>query len=272
MQAAAARAEEFTCLTARGIESEATLAHAGLLELLTPLRAHLDDVPREQAAALAAALGWGPVVEPGDRFLVGAGTLALLAAAAERAPVLVLLDDLQWIDAESTAALLFAARRMHHDRIAFLLARRAGGPPTLDGVDVVTVGDLSVPEAQELLAPDLPGAVVRNLVGRIGGNPLALLEVASRLEPAERRGTRLSPTSSRSADSSTRSSIRSWPACRPAHAGPCCSLAASHEGRASAVAVALERLGRGRRRRPRRGGAPPRRSSATATTSPSGIR
>ena len=101
--------------------------------------------------------------------------------------MLVLLDDVQWVDAESTAALLFAARRLHHDRIAFVLALRAGGPPTLDGVDVVTVGDLSVPEAQEPWHRTSP-APSSGLVDRLGGNPLALLEAAGRLTPAQRRG------------------------------------------------------------------------------------
>ena len=53
-------ADGFTCLWARGVESEAALGHAALLELVTPVRDRLADVPAAQAEALAAALGWGP--------------------------------------------------------------------------------------------------------------------------------------------------------------------------------------------------------------------
>jgi CTP:molybdopterin cytidylyltransferase MocA len=52
-------ADGFTCLWARGVESEAALGHAALLELITPVRDRLADVPEVQAEALAVALGWG---------------------------------------------------------------------------------------------------------------------------------------------------------------------------------------------------------------------
>jgi class 3 adenylate cyclase len=90
LAAAEELADGFTCLWARGVESEAALGHAALLELLGPVRDRLADLPGAQAQALAAALGWGPAGAPGDRYLVAAATLSLLAAAAERAPVLVL--------------------------------------------------------------------------------------------------------------------------------------------------------------------------------------
>jgi hypothetical protein len=49
----------FTCLWARGVESEAALGHAALLELPTPVRDRLGDLRAAQAEVLAAALGWG---------------------------------------------------------------------------------------------------------------------------------------------------------------------------------------------------------------------
>jgi DNA-binding CsgD family transcriptional regulator/tetratricopeptide (TPR) repeat protein len=188
LRAAAAQADGFVRVTVRGVESENVLAHACLLELLAPLRRHLADVPLGQAQALSAALGWCPVHTSGDRYLVAAGTLSMLAAAAEAAPLLVLVDDMQWIDPESSAALLFAARRMHQDRVAFVLAQRPGARHPLEGVDVMSLGDLSVAGADELLTPDLARSVVHALVARIGGNPLALLEVAASLDAAQRRG------------------------------------------------------------------------------------
>jgi hypothetical protein len=60
LRAAAARADGFTRLWADGVESEAALGYASLLELLVPVRDRLAEVPAAQARALAAALGWGP--------------------------------------------------------------------------------------------------------------------------------------------------------------------------------------------------------------------
>src|SRR5688572_25322643 len=139
LRAAAARATGFTAVTARGVEAESAWSHGCLLELLTPLRRHMGEVPEGQAAALASTLGWAASRATGDRFLVAAGTLALLAAAAEHAPLVVLVDDVQWIDAESAGALLFAARRMHSDRVAFVLAQRPGSPHELGGLERLPV-------------------------------------------------------------------------------------------------------------------------------------
>jgi DNA-binding CsgD family transcriptional regulator/tetratricopeptide (TPR) repeat protein len=154
------------------------------------VRERLVDLAAAQAEALAAALGWGPAGAPGDRYLVAAATLSLLAATAQRAPVLVLIDDLQWVDRESAAALLFAARRLHHDAVAFLLAVRTGSrpPASLEGLPVVALAGLVPREAAGLLSDRLADRVVARLVERTRGNPLALKEVARRLTPAQRLG------------------------------------------------------------------------------------
>jgi hypothetical protein len=180
-------ADGFTCLWARGVESEAALGHAALLELLSPVRDRLADLPPAQAEALAAALGWGPAGASGDRYLVAAATLSLLAATAQPAPVLVLVDDLQWVDRESAAALLFAARRLHHDAVAFLFAVRTGSrpPASLEGLPVLALAGLAPRHAAGLLPDPLPDPVMARLVERTRGNPLALKEVASRLTPAQ---------------------------------------------------------------------------------------
>jgi DNA-binding CsgD family transcriptional regulator len=187
LQAAEELAGGFTCLWARGVESEAALGHAALLELVSPVRDRLADLPAAQAEALAAALGWGPAGASGDRYLVAAATLSLLAATAQPAPLLVLVDDLQWVDRESAAALLFAARRLHHDAVAFLFAVRTGSrPPTsLEGLPVLALAGLPTRQAAGLLSDRMADPVVARLVERTRGNPLALTEVASRLTPAQ---------------------------------------------------------------------------------------
>ena len=100
-----AQTDGWKCLRLQGVESEAVLSGAGLLSLLSPLRGGLDSVPEAQAEALSAALGWGPAGESGDRFLIGAATLSLLAAESSRTPLLINVDDVQWVDTESADAL-----------------------------------------------------------------------------------------------------------------------------------------------------------------------
>jgi DNA-binding CsgD family transcriptional regulator len=189
LTAAAHQADGCTVLRARGVESEAGLDHAALLELLAPVRDLLPDLPPRPAAALSAALGWGAAGAAGDRFLVGAGTLMLLARAAERGPVLVLVDDLQWVDRESAQALLFAARRLSADAVALLFAARADVPLPVaaDGVERLVVGGLTAGESAQLLEGVARGVVDR-LRAATGGNPLAMLETVARLNPAQRVG------------------------------------------------------------------------------------
>ncbi|MGZ4218061.1 MAG: AAA family ATPase [Solirubrobacteraceae bacterium] len=175
---AAEQAEGMQLLRARGVESEAQIPFASLLELLRPAVPMLERIPHPQAVALegAFALRPGPAQ---DRFAVGAATLSLLAAYAERGPVAVLLDDVHWLDDSSAQALLFAFRRLVADPIAVLLAARDDQPSVLYDADLPTirVGGLSSDEAAALLDGVAP-AVTGRLHVATAGNPLALLELA----------------------------------------------------------------------------------------------
>jgi DNA-binding CsgD family transcriptional regulator len=177
-------AEGMQILRARGIESEAAVPFAGLLELVRPALRALDRVPAPQAAALQSALA----LRPGgaaDRFAVGAATLSLLAAYAEDAPVLAVVDDAHWLDSPSADALLFAIRRLLADPVAVVLAVRQGHASLLDGADLPIhgIGGLDRQVALELLAREagapLAGDVADRMYEATAGNPLALLEVAS---------------------------------------------------------------------------------------------
>src|SRR3984957_4528896 len=181
---AAELAEGMQILRARGIESEAAVPFAGLLELVRPALRALERVPAPQAAALQGALA----LRPGgaaDRFAVGAATLSLLAAYAEEGPVLALVDDAHWLDPPSAEALLFAIRRLLADPVAVVLAVREGHASLLDGADVPTleIGGLDRPGADELRAREAGARVAGDVADRMyeatAGNPLALLEAAS---------------------------------------------------------------------------------------------
>ena len=120
---AAAAAHEMRVLSARGIEEEASIPFGGLLELLRPVIEHVESLPAPQAAALRAALALGPGVG-GERLVIGAATLGVLAAAAEEQPLCVLVDDAQWLDRASLQALEFVARRLFAESVALVFAVR----------------------------------------------------------------------------------------------------------------------------------------------------
>src|SRR3954469_1785190 len=111
LEHAAQTAGSATVLRVRGVESEVEVAFAGLHELLRPVLGELGRLPAPQRGALEAALGLAPAAAA-ERHLVGAATLGLLAALAEERPVVVLADDVQWLDGPSASALTFAARRL----------------------------------------------------------------------------------------------------------------------------------------------------------------
>ncbi len=180
----AARCDGMRLLRARGVESEAEVPFGGLLELLRPELALLPRLPAPQAAALGGALA----LQPGgarDRFTVGAATLSLLAAAAEQAPLAILVDDVQWLDGASAEALLFALRRLLGDPIGVVLAARDGEPSLLDGAALPTLRleGLDRDASAALVVRGAAAAVADDVVERLytstGGNPLALQELAA---------------------------------------------------------------------------------------------
>jgi DNA-binding CsgD family transcriptional regulator len=170
-----AREKGMRVLRARGIESEARVPFAALLELLRPALGALERIPEPQATALESALALRTAVAD-DRFAVGAATLALLAAYAEDAPVAVLLDDAHWLDGSSADALLFAIRRLIADPIAVLAAVREGEPSFADGAGLPA---MELTGLDRDAAASLVGDAAADRLHRAtGGNPLALIELA----------------------------------------------------------------------------------------------
>src|SRR5438132_660714 len=177
LDAAADAAAGMRVLRARGIESEAQVPFAGLLELLRPALSAVERIPQPQAAALESALALRPG-SAGDRFAVGAATLSLLAAYADEQPLLVLVDDAHWLDGSTAEALLFAVRRLVADPIAVVLAAREDEPSLLDGADLpqLRLAGLDRDAAAELVG-SMPAEVADRLYRATAGNPLALLEL-----------------------------------------------------------------------------------------------
>lgn len=178
---AATRAGGMRVLRGAGIESESELPFAGLHLLLRSAIDRLDALPGPQQRALAGAFGLG--TGSGDRFMIGAGVLSLLADVAEDAPLLCLVDDAHWLDRESAEALLFAARRLEREGVVILFAARdyAGIFDTTDIPDLRLIG-LDDESAAALLddgGVDLRPAARTRLLAETLGNPLALRELAA---------------------------------------------------------------------------------------------
>ena len=187
-----ARAKDFRIVEAKGAESESGLAFAGLHQLLRPLNGVLDEIPAPQAAALKSAFGLAPAGGE-DPFLVSAGLLSLLAAAADETPLLCVVEDAHWLDAPSASALLFAARRFAAEPIALLMASRDGEPSLqASGVPELALRGLDPESSAALVAdratPPIAASVQAELVERAGGNPLALLELPLALDPEQLAG------------------------------------------------------------------------------------
>ena len=181
-------ARGFRLLRARGMESESDIPFAGLAELVTPLLAHLDEIPEVQATALRGALALGPAT-PADRFTVPAALLSLLARAADEQPILAVVDDTQWLDEPSLEAFLFAGRRLGQEGVAIIGAIRDDARrlevPWLDRMRVEPLGD---DEARALLGETVAPGVAERLIATAAGNPLALLEIPGLLSAAQLAG------------------------------------------------------------------------------------
>jgi DNA-binding CsgD family transcriptional regulator len=175
-------------LTVRGSEPEQQLAFAGLAQAVHPFADWLDRLPDRQARALRGAVALGPA-EPGDRFAVYAATLGLLAALADDAPVLLAVDDAQWLDPPSADALAFVGRRLLAEGLAMLIATREPAGRFAGEFSTHLLGGLDDAAAAELVAartgvrPD--PAVLTRLIAATGGNPMALTETAEQLSPAQ---------------------------------------------------------------------------------------
>jgi DNA-binding CsgD family transcriptional regulator len=180
-------------LVARASSAEATASFAALIDLFDGVsREELASVPPPQLHALEVALfrseptGAGP-----EAHAIAVGLLNALRALALRGPLLVGIDDVQWLDSASADALAFAARRLDAEAIVFLLARRPGAASALERalegrrVDRVEVGPLSVGAVRRVLSERLGLVLPRNVLRRVFeatlGNPLFVLEVGRML-------------------------------------------------------------------------------------------
>jgi DNA-binding CsgD family transcriptional regulator len=185
----------YRVLVATPVAAEAQLAYAPFRDLFDGLFAELGaELPGLQRHALSVALlradREGP--SPGQDA-VAAGCLSLLRAAARTAPVLVAVDDVQWLDPSSALVLGFAARRMREDPVSFLFCLRSEHHAPL--LDLERLADAE--SSRRVVAPLTTGALRQLLIDRLQmplprptlravyelsrGNPFFALEIARAL-------------------------------------------------------------------------------------------
>ena len=169
-------------LAVSGTRAEARVPFAVLHQLLRPLLERAKGLARPQCDALLATFGVDGVSAP-DPFLVALGSLELVAAAAREAPLLVIVDDAQWLDASTTDVLGFIARRLDPEPVVLLIAERDGYETGLVefGLPELRVEALDDQSSRALLDSH-PPALGPELRGQVlmaaAGNPLALVELA----------------------------------------------------------------------------------------------
>ena len=188
---AALRADEhgLSVLSTAGVPSEAQMAFAGLHRLLRPHLSRIGELPRPQRTALSLAFGLDagarddgePPAAP-DIFLTALATLDLLAEAAASSPILVIVEDAQWLDAATADVLAFVARRIEDEPIVLLFAAREGSAGRLEEARLpeLAVRRLDDADAERLLdqhAPALTPETRTRLLDTAAGNPLALVEL-----------------------------------------------------------------------------------------------
>ena len=165
-----------------GVESETTMPFGALFDVCRSFLGSIGDLPDRQRRALEGALALGPATE-GDRFAIGAATLSLLASDAREAPLLVVIDDAQWLDDASAASLAFALRRLDADDVAVLVGLRTeeGVSPDLAGFPTLELSRLCPSDAAALAGSRRPVSQeqAQRIAAVSGGNPLAILELAA---------------------------------------------------------------------------------------------
>ena len=176
-----ARTRDALVLETTGVEAEAQMPFAGLHQLLRPVMSSADRLPARQWNALRAAFG---MVEcpPPEKFMIALATLNLLADAAAVRPVVLAVDDVQWLDRPTHEVIAFVARRVGPDPIVLIAAVRQGHPgPILEaGLPERRLSGLDAFAARKILdatAADLTSGDRERILRLALGNPLALVEL-----------------------------------------------------------------------------------------------
>ena len=171
----------YRVLRMTGLESETGLPFAGLHQLLHGTLDTVEALPPQQREAIASAFGAGSGSTP-SVFLIGLAVLGVLGVLAEDGPVVLLADDVQWLDPSTVEVLSFIARRLDADPVVIFMAARAGHDTpllqaSLETIDLDPLGEVDARRLLDEASPGLSPEVRRRILREAAGNPLALLEL-----------------------------------------------------------------------------------------------
>ena len=169
----------FNVLGTAGVEAESRVPFAALHQLLAGELGQAEVLPDPDRTALLVCFGLSEGARPGT-FLIAQAATMLLRSISIQQPVLMLVDDLQWVDPASLDVLTLMARRLMLDPVALVASVRTGYNVHLPESFAMRVSGLDADAAAEILGHSAPGltALTRELIlSEAEGNPLALLEL-----------------------------------------------------------------------------------------------
>jgi tetratricopeptide (TPR) repeat protein len=171
----------YTVLRAAGVESQMHLPFGGIHQAFAPLTRHFTSLPDPQRQALETALGLSDGSNP-DLFLIAEAAFAVVGRERQERPVVLVVDDVHWLDPQSHQILTFVAHRAAAAGLCVVAAIRPGHPgPFVDaGFPRLPVQGLDNDAAEVILsthAGTLSAATRRRIRQEAQGNPLALMEL-----------------------------------------------------------------------------------------------
>jgi DNA-binding CsgD family transcriptional regulator len=194
----AAADEGYRLLVSRPVEAETALAYSGLADLLAQVDPACFEVlpaPKQKALEVALLLS-EPDGRPPEPRAIFAAFGAVVRTLSLDGPVLIAVDDLQWLDRSSQRALEFVSRRLGDERVGILTTLRLGAGSeertATAGTIELRLGALSPAALYHLVKARLGVSLPRSTALRIhrttGGNPFFALELARVLVAADLPG------------------------------------------------------------------------------------
>lgn len=189
---AEARARGTLVYRSSGVETEAGLDFSGLHQLVRPLWNASSNADLEQLRSTFDRTFGLVVGQPVGRFELANAVLELLDRAAEHSRLLLVVDDVQWLDEPSAETLAFIARRIENPNLTMLIGLRSGVASLWDraGIaeyDVLPLRDHDAAALLDLHTDGFARHVKRRLLAEAMGNPLALVELPLSLTAEQRK-------------------------------------------------------------------------------------
>jgi DNA-binding CsgD family transcriptional regulator/tetratricopeptide (TPR) repeat protein len=187
----AAKLRGFHVLSTRSTQSETAMSFSGLIDILDPVPDDLwADLPVPQRMALEVALLRREADRAVESGAISIAFVNVIRAMARTQPVVVAVDDVQWLDQSTARVLEFAIRRLQRDRVGLVVTYRSPSRAMdpferamgVDRIQRLTVGPMPMGALYQLIHARLGIALARPMLSRIhetsGGNPLFAIELA----------------------------------------------------------------------------------------------